>query len=45
MSIMTKARVHGNDVVDVVDVVHLTRFSCSTVYGGSSSGTKEGGGS
>ena len=42
MSIMTKVRVHGNDVVDVV---HLTRFSCSTVYGGSSSGTKEGGGS
>ena len=39
---MMKVRVHGNDVVDVV---HLTRFSCSTVYGGSSSGTKEGGGS
>ena len=39
MSMMTKVRVHGNHVV------HLTRFSCSTVYGGSSSGTKEGGGS
>ena len=42
MSMMTKVRVH---VDDAVDVVHLTRFSCSTVYGGSSSGTKEGGGS